>query len=454
MWLRHHDSTVEQRSADRFTVAMRVLSRRSPRDEETGADMDAPDSRGAGGRSGAAGSASPAGSTGSGRGPAVDPARRALMRIRRQRLYVLIGALPVTIMVAVLLGGTWYIVQAIEDVGLFVYLAHLRSVARVERARRTEGERTERAGRGPAAGRPNATRPAARADLSGSGSGRPSASVGRRARRDSSSAAPVRLTKGSAGNLDADIDDPDVDDPDVDDPDVDDVDIDARVDAEVDLALAEAETVDLRDIAAAAADRIAAEAAGDGAGLDGRPLALPPGHGARPGDGHRNPADESYAGDGYDGAPAAGSEDYEGARYAQSGDYAGGGYGYESPDYDGYAADGYDAYAAYAEEGVDAAAEDPLDERAAEPEEPSRRGSGRPTARPPGGRPTTSRPGRVQVSPPGTHGGLTAGPRVSAPSASGPPAAGPAPAAPNGPAPAVDDGDDSDGLVQRRAVGS
>ncbi|MBL7518065.1 hypothetical protein I6A84_08010, partial [Frankia sp. CNm7] len=55
----------------------------------------------------------------------------------------------------------------------------------------------------------------------------------------------------------------------------------------------------------------------------------------------------------------------------------------------------------------------------------TRQSSGRPSARPP-----TSRPGRVQINPPGTHGGLTAPPSVSAPSVSAPSASVPSVPAP------------------------
>jgi hypothetical protein len=72
--------------------------------------------------------------------------------------------------------------------------------------------------------------------------------------------------------------------------------------------------------------------------------------------------------------------------------------------------------------------------------------AGRAAARP-GARPTTSKPGRVQVSPPGTHGGLTAPPGSGS-------AAGAAPGSPS-PAAASAAGDGRDGfeeLLRRRAV--
>ena len=275
---------------------------------------------------------------------------------------------------------------------------------------------------------------------------------------------------------------------------------------EGDLALAEAETVDLRDIAAVAADRIAAAAAGDGAGLDGRPLALPPaqGHadevaadrtravveGHPPAESHAvaesygagktHGAAEYYGAGGYD-------EDYDDEDYDDAEEYGAGGHGatgYGAAGYGaaGYAAHGYDAHGhdgtGHGTDGYGGADGDGIGEYAdgiearGEPgavadvghgwsdadsdfgdeDERPFRSSGRPTARPPGGRPTTSRPGRVQVNPPGSHGGLTAGPRVSAPSSSVPPASQPA----SQPAPAVgpDDGEDVDGYTHRRAVGS
>jgi hypothetical protein len=251
-----------------------------------------------------------------------------------------------------------------------------------------------------------------------------------------------------------------------------------------------------------AADRIAAAAAGDGAGLDGRPLALPPaqGHadevaadrtravveGHPPAESHAvaesygagktHGAAEYYGAGGY-------AEDYDDEDYDDAGEYGAGGHGatgYGATGYGaaGYAAHGYDAHGhdgtGHGTDGYGGADGDGIGEYAdgiearGEPgavadaghgwsdadsdfgdeDERPFRSSGRPTARPPGGRPTTSRPGRVQVNPPGSHGGLTAGPRVSAPSSSVPPASQPAPAV--GP----DDGEDVDGYTHRRAVGS
>jgi hypothetical protein len=63
----------------------------------------------------------------------VDPERHALLRLRRQRLYVLLAAVPVTVGLAVGLAGMWIVVQALVDVGLGAYVAHLRRCARTER---------------------------------------------------------------------------------------------------------------------------------------------------------------------------------------------------------------------------------------------------------------------------------------------------------------------------------
>ncbi|WP_041258742.1 hypothetical protein [Pseudofrankia inefficax] len=63
----------------------------------------------------------------------VDPERHALLRLRRQRLYVLLAAVPVTVGLAIGLAGMWIVVQALVDVGLGAYVAHLRRSARTER---------------------------------------------------------------------------------------------------------------------------------------------------------------------------------------------------------------------------------------------------------------------------------------------------------------------------------
>jgi hypothetical protein len=218
MWLRRHDGAFEQRSADRLSTAMRVLSRRgagSRPDAEFGPDaldaddvddlestlelstgpialdpthaeaatstVDAADERGPDkGADGAAelGDGVPvdrrAGAIpppNRGAGPAdtrtrltaaehamdgdepdetrhtvpvdagrlmarstkpTDSDRRTLLRLRRQRLVVLVGAVPVTIGLAIGLAGMWIVVQALVDVGLGVYVAHLRRAAQTE----------------------------------------------------------------------------------------------------------------------------------------------------------------------------------------------------------------------------------------------------------------------------------------------------------------------------------
>ena len=63
----------------------------------------------------------------------LDPERRALLRLRRQRLSVLVAAVPVTIGLAIGLAGMWIVVQLLVDVGLGVYVSHLRRSARTER---------------------------------------------------------------------------------------------------------------------------------------------------------------------------------------------------------------------------------------------------------------------------------------------------------------------------------
>jgi hypothetical protein len=376
MWLRHHDGSLEQRSADKFSTAMRVLSRRGGRageelDDEFEPDTDlvggglvgdvladahlvdvdspvgdhqaagvlARPAAGGGGQERArertAGGEPPharAGARAAG-GPArapdgpdetahtvpvgaprpaararrADARARALRRLRRQRLGVLIAAVPVTIALAVVLAGMWVVVQLLVDVGLGLYLARLRRAARTERRlAASRAARDQRIAPERSARRAH-RRPAARPGVPAAHAGRPQVSTGQRGRPASPEYAPVRLS-GDPAPL-----------------------------SEEELATAQAETVDLGGYVTPAAGESWAG-----------PAALDAGAGAP--------------------APAAD--------------------------------DGY-----------------PNNVRLTPP-----RPTGRPNVRPP-----TSRPGRVQVNPPGTHGGLTASPAASpavAPPAAGPPAAG------------------------------
>jgi hypothetical protein len=389
MWLRHHDGAFEQQSSDRFSTAMRVLARRGRAGASSAADKDqvtsgetdgedderaprgdagdagrAPDGPGRaadpaaaapdmvpGGRPAGDPDADPTAHTVA-VGPArpvapprrVDPGARTLRRLRRQRLVVLVAAVPVSITLAATLSGMWIVVQLLVDASLGLYLAHLRRTARTEsrlaasraaRDRRIAADRVARhAARpvpatGTAAARAVAPPPAARPGRTGSTAqaGRPHVAAG--GRPSSPEYAPVRLSA------------------------------DERPLTPEEVAVAGAETVDLGGVAAQAVD--AALAAGG-----------------------ETPAPASEAP-----RPVGG------------------------PQHDGSYTNNV---------------------RITPP-----RPAGRPTVRSP-----TSRPGRVQINPPGTHGGLTP-----------PPAAAPAqpPEAPVGEATAKAE-DGASVQVLRPAVGS
>jgi hypothetical protein len=128
MWLRRHDAATESRSAERFSTAMRTLSRRThgtpgrryvvmPRRQAgalsvhvTGAAV-AP--------SVAVRPARPSGST----------ARATMVRRRRRTTIVLLGMATLTAVPAALCAFPW-LVQVAFDLVLVAFLAHLRTQAR------------------------------------------------------------------------------------------------------------------------------------------------------------------------------------------------------------------------------------------------------------------------------------------------------------------------------------
>jgi hypothetical protein len=152
MWLRRHDAATESRSVDRFSTAMRTLSRRTsgtpgrryvvmPRRGEHGPSVHV---------SGAAVPKRPRRTAALAR-----PARgRASIVTRRRR--VLVGLLGLTVFTAMLalLGVLSWLLQLVVDVALVGFCAHLRA-----QARRTAAIATQRRRAVPAATRPPA-RPA------------------------------------------------------------------------------------------------------------------------------------------------------------------------------------------------------------------------------------------------------------------------------------------------------
>ncbi|WP_131787833.1 hypothetical protein [Protofrankia symbiont of Coriaria ruscifolia] len=424
MWVRHHDSTLEQRSAERFTTAMRVLSRRgaSRLDREfamrpvasSGPGEGEPILRTSGltrpptsaetvhgsGKTATAGGgwhgvpvARPPVPTA--RPPAASGTnadRRALIRLRRRRLFVLLAAVPVTALLAGLLGGVWLLVQGLADASLVGYAVQLRRVAQADRRvrasrfaldRRIAAERAVRYGH----------------RASGPGVG----AVGGVAGPWASGSEPFRLSDPAAVHRGADA---------------------GRDDAADDLAVANAQTVDLSQIAAAAATRAAA--------AGGSPQGRVPEGTVVDGVTADSPADDQATDDPARRRTATARSSTVGATSDS-----------------GYAHVGLDDVEFVAEDIVEDFVADTDSDGFTDPggadderdpgQAPGSAGGSRPAARA-GTRPNTSRPGRVQVNPPGTHGGLTAGPAPV--SGSQQPMSG------------SEDPDEVDELLRRHAVGS
>lgn len=134
MWLRRHDAATESRSVDRFSTAMRTLSRRTsatpgrryvvmPRRSERGPTVHV---------SGAAAARPPrrSGPRRSGRRRTAPSGERLSLIARRRRL--MLGLLAVTFLTFVLAaaGVLSWLLQIVVDVVLIAFCAHLRAQAR------------------------------------------------------------------------------------------------------------------------------------------------------------------------------------------------------------------------------------------------------------------------------------------------------------------------------------
>jgi hypothetical protein len=130
MWLRRHDAATESRSAERFSTAMRTLSRRThatpgrryvvmPRRQPGTVSIHV---------SGAAAAVatSPRGPRSR---PAVSAARASMVRRRRRTTFALLGLVTLTALFAVVGVFPW-IAQLAVDVLLVGFFAHLRTQAR------------------------------------------------------------------------------------------------------------------------------------------------------------------------------------------------------------------------------------------------------------------------------------------------------------------------------------
>ncbi|WP_239331844.1 hypothetical protein [Frankia sp. CiP3] len=322
-----------------------------------------------------------------------DAQRLALVRLRRRRLLIIFVAVLMTALLTGLLRGLWIFPQLLADVAFVGYVVHLRRTARADQRlrasrlaldRRIAAERAARYGRQTA--RPSATGSAAGPWAAGS--------------------EPFRLSDPVAVHRDADISD--------------------------DLMTAAAETVDLTQIAAAAAARAGAAGVSrqsrvvEGAvvGNQGGGVGVGVGGDVRPVDGLVGSAMATEEGVGGDIEGAA--RTVAGAA-GDSADAAYFGYSHAATVDAGFEADGNED-AGWADAEWDSS------------QEAGSTGGGRSAGRAAGARPNSSKPGRVQVNPPGAHGGLTAGPAPTADSQQ--------------PEVGTEDPDEPDELWRRHAVGS
>ncbi|WP_250285575.1 hypothetical protein [Frankia sp. CiP1_Cm_nod2] len=313
--------------------------------------------------------------------------RRALIQLRRRRLFVLLAMILVTALLAGLLGGVWIAVQILADAAVVSYVVHLRRAAQADRRLRASRFALDRRIAAERAVRYGYRMPGPGAAGTGLGGG-----VGGDAGEPwVSGSEPFRLSDQAVARPGAPA---------------------GRGTPRDDLAMANAQTVDLSRSAAAATARITAAGGSprgqilEGAVIDGTAV-------------DRSVDDGSVAD-----APAAGNVAVTDADLDAVTD----------ADLDGFAdADG----------SADAAETDGAPDLG---QAPGPVGGARPAARA-AGRPNTSRPGRVQVNPPGTHGGLTAGPASTGPAST------PAPG-PQQPASGSDDPGEADELLRRHAVGS
>ena len=128
MWLRRHDAATESRSAEKFSTAMRTLSRRTH--GTPGRRYVVMPRRQAGTMSVHVSGAAVAGRVASRPvRPAASSARAAMVRRRRRTTIVLLATVTLTALLAVL-GVVPWLVQLVFDLLLVAFLGHLRTQAR------------------------------------------------------------------------------------------------------------------------------------------------------------------------------------------------------------------------------------------------------------------------------------------------------------------------------------
>ena len=128
MWLRRHDAATESRSVERFSTAMRTLSRRThatpgrryvvmPRRQGGAVSVHV------------TGAAVAEVTTGRSARPAASAARGAMVRRRRRTTLALLGVVTLSLVLAAAGAFPW-LLQVVFDLLLVAFLAHLRTRAR------------------------------------------------------------------------------------------------------------------------------------------------------------------------------------------------------------------------------------------------------------------------------------------------------------------------------------
>ncbi len=131
MWLRRHETATETRSVDRFSTAMRILSRRPV--EAAGSRAVLMPRRVAAMSYHVSGASAPREREQRRRAPSRSSSARAQLVARRRRtLLGLLGLVLASMVIALATGAWWF--QLVADVLLVAFVVHLRRVARATAA--------------------------------------------------------------------------------------------------------------------------------------------------------------------------------------------------------------------------------------------------------------------------------------------------------------------------------
>lgn len=169
MWLRRHDAATESRSVDRFSTAMRVLSRRSaagpdrryvlmPR-RDTSAAVHV-----SGASSHARRPAAPPATVPGATAP-VRPKQRASLAVRRRRVLLALGGVTLLTFILMVAGVLGWPLQLVVDLVLVAFVVHLRTQAKRSAVASRQRRRAAAASAPRTAARPAAPRRAPAADF-------------------------------------------------------------------------------------------------------------------------------------------------------------------------------------------------------------------------------------------------------------------------------------------------